>query len=92
MAYGSSQSFSNTVTIDAGSQAGIGPDMTVINNDGLLGRVLRVTRTTATVLLIIDQESNVGGRVRLQPRDRLRCMGWARWPTTSLDLSSSTTP
>ncbi len=63
VAYGSSQSFSNTVTIDAGSQSGIGPDMTVINNDGLVGRVLRVTRTTATVLLIIDKESNVGGRV-----------------------------
>jgi rod shape-determining protein MreC len=63
VAYGSSQSFSNTVTIDAGSAAGIGPDMTVINNDGLVGRVLRVTRTTATVLLIIDTESIVGGRV-----------------------------
>ncbi|WP_310525895.1 rod shape-determining protein MreC [Nocardioides sp.] len=63
VAYGSSQSFSNTVTIDAGSQAGIGADMTVINNDGLVGRVLRVTRTTATVLLIIDEESIVGGRV-----------------------------
>lgn len=63
VAYGSSQSFSSTVTIDAGSKAGIGPDMTVINNDGLVGRVLRVTRTTATVLLIVDKESNVGGRV-----------------------------
>jgi rod shape-determining protein MreC len=63
VAYGSSQSFSNTITIDAGSAAGIGPDMTVVNNDGLVGRVLRVTRTTATVLLIIDTESIVGGRV-----------------------------
>lgn len=63
VAYGSSQSFSNTITIDAGSAAGIGPDMTVVNNDGLVGRVLRVTRTTATVLLIIDTESVVGGRV-----------------------------
>jgi len=63
VAYGSTQSFSNTVTIDAGSAAGIGPDMTVVNNDGLVGRVLRVTRTTATVLLIIDTESIVGGRV-----------------------------
>lgn len=63
VAFGSSQSFSNTVTIDAGSNAGIGPDMTVVNNDGLVGRVLRVTRTTATVLLIIDTESIVGGRV-----------------------------
>lgn len=62
VAHGPSQAFSSTVTIDAGSQAGVGPDMTVINNDGLVGRVLRVTRTTATVLLIIDTESIVGGR------------------------------
>jgi rod shape-determining protein MreC len=51
------------VTIDAGSDAGIHPDLTVINNDGLVGRVLRVTRTTATVLLIVDADSVVGGRV-----------------------------
>jgi len=60
---GSSQSFSHTVTIDAGSRAGVHPDMTVPNNDGLVGRVLRVTRTTATVLLIVDTDSTVGGRV-----------------------------
>ncbi|PUA80922.1 rod shape-determining protein MreC [Nocardioides currus] len=63
VAYASSQTFSKTVTIDAGSSSGIGPDMTVVNNDGLVGRVLRVTRTTATVLLITDPESIVGGRV-----------------------------
>jgi len=60
---GPSQSFSATVTIDAGSQAGLHPDMTVLNNDGLVGRILRVTRTTATVLLIVDADSTVGGRV-----------------------------
>ncbi len=60
---GSSQSFSSTVTIDAGSDAGLHPDLTVVNNDGLVGRVLRVTRTTATVLLIVDADSVVGGRV-----------------------------
>ncbi len=63
VAYAASQSASFTVTIDAGADAGIGPDMTVVNNDGLVGRVLRVTRTTATVLLVIDSESIVGGRV-----------------------------
>lgn len=63
VAFGPSQSFSSTVTIDAGADAGLGPDMTVVNNDGLVGRILRVTRTTATVLLIIDPESIVGGRV-----------------------------
>ena len=60
---GPSQSFSHTVTIDAGSDAGISPDMTVLNNDGLVGRVLRVTSSTATVLLVIDADSTVGGRV-----------------------------
>ncbi len=63
VAVGSRQSQSFTITIDAGSTAGVGPDMTVVNNDGLVGRVLRVTRGTATVLLIIDPDSTVGGRV-----------------------------
>ena len=44
-------------------RGGAGPDMTVVNNDGLVGRVLRVTRTTATVLLVVDADSTVGGRV-----------------------------
>jgi rod shape-determining protein MreC len=61
--YDASQSFSHTVTIDAGSSAGIEPDMTVIDASGLVGRVLRVSRSTATVLLIIDSDSVVGGRV-----------------------------
>ncbi len=63
IALGPSQSFSRTVTVDAGSDDGVRPDQTVLNNDGLVGRVLRVTRTTATVLLIIDVGSVVGGRV-----------------------------
>jgi rod shape-determining protein MreC len=63
VAYGPAQSFSRTVTIDAGSNAGVSPDQTVLNDDGLVGRVLRVTPSTATVLLIVDTESVVGGRV-----------------------------
>ncbi|MFC6153518.1 rod shape-determining protein MreC [Nocardioides yefusunii] len=61
--YGAAQSFGSTVTIDAGSEAGIRPDMTVLNADGLVGRVLRATRRNATVLLIVDPESVVGGRL-----------------------------
>ena len=60
---GSAQSFSNTVTIDAGTDAGIRPDMTVLNGQGLVGRVIEVASHTATVLLIIDADSTVGGRV-----------------------------
>ncbi len=63
VAFGPRQSGSFTVTIDAGSQAGLRSDLTVLNNDGLVGRVLRVTRTSATVLLITDPDSTVGGRV-----------------------------
>jgi len=63
IAIGPAQSFSRTVTIDAGSRAGLAADMTVVNGDGLVGRVLRVTSTTATVLLAVDADSTVGGRV-----------------------------
>ncbi|MFT4265498.1 MAG: rod shape-determining protein MreC [Nocardioides sp.] len=61
--YGAAQSFERTVTIDAGSDAGVAADMTVVAAQGLVGRVLRVTRDTATVLLIADADSVVGGRV-----------------------------
>jgi len=63
IAMGPSQAFSRTVTIDAGSDDGITADETVLNNDGLVGRVLRTTTTTATVLLILDADSTVGGRI-----------------------------
>ncbi len=63
IAMGPAQSFSATVTIDAGTTSGVRPDMTVMNNDGLVGRVLRAGRGTATVLLVVDAESVVGGRL-----------------------------
>lgn len=63
IAMSSGQSFSRLVTIDAGTRAGIHPDMTVLNNDGLVGRVLSTTATTATVLLIVDADSSVGARL-----------------------------
>jgi rod shape-determining protein MreC len=63
IALGPRQSFSHTVTIDAGTSSGVNADMTVLNNDGLVGRVVRATRTTATVVLVIDADSVVGGRL-----------------------------
>lgn len=63
IAVGPAQSFSRTVTIDAGSSSGVVPDLTVINADGLVGRVIAAGRSTATVLLIIDAKSTVGGRL-----------------------------
>lgn len=63
VAMGPAQAFSRTVTIDAGTSSGVRPDQTVLNNDGLVGRVLRSDRSTATVLLVVDRESVVGGRL-----------------------------
>ena len=63
IAHGPAQSFSRTVTIDAGTSSGVHADMTVLNNRGLVGRVIRADRSTATVLLIVDRESVVGGRL-----------------------------
>ncbi len=60
---GSAQTFSRTVTVDAGREDGVVPDLTVINADGLVGRVIEAEASTATVLLIIDSESTVGGRL-----------------------------
>ena len=63
VAMGPQQSFSRTVTLDAGTSAGITPDLTVVNNDGLVGRVIRADRHTSTVLLVVDVDSVVGGRL-----------------------------
>ncbi len=63
IAIGSAQSFSRTVTIDAGTSDGVVPDLTVINADGLVGRVIEATSSSATVLLIIDSKSTTGGRL-----------------------------
>ncbi len=57
------QDFSWTVTIDAGRDDGLLADMTVINGQGLIGRILSTTKTTATVVLIVDASSAVGARV-----------------------------
>jgi rod shape-determining protein MreC len=63
IAIGAAQSFSWTVTIDAGTRDGVEPDMTVLNGDGLVGRVKTVGPSTATVLLAVDPESSVGVRL-----------------------------
>jgi rod shape-determining protein MreC len=63
IAIGSAQTFSWTVTLDAGTRDGIHPDMTVLNGDGLVGRVKTVGPTTSTVLLAVDPESSVGVRL-----------------------------
>ncbi|MCX5382448.1 rod shape-determining protein MreC [Streptomyces sp. NBC_00083] len=63
VAIGAAQGFSWTVTIDAGSNDGIQRDMTVLNGDGLVGRVTTVGPSTSTVLLANDPDFTVGTRM-----------------------------
>jgi len=60
---GAAQTFSWTVTIDAGTRDGVHPDMTVLNGDGLVGRVKTSGPSTSTVLLAVDPDSSVGVRL-----------------------------
>ncbi|WP_320773247.1 rod shape-determining protein MreC [Streptomyces sp. CRN 30] len=60
---GAAQGFSWTVTIDIGSNDGVERDMTVLNGDGLVGRVTTVGPDTATVLLANDPDFTVGTRM-----------------------------
>jgi len=60
---------SRSVYIDKGARDGIRTDMAVITADGVVGKVLRVFRSTSEVLLIDDQSSGVGAileKTRLQ--------------------------
>ena len=63
IAIGAAQGFSWTVTIDVGTNDGIKRDMTVLNGDGLVGRVTTVGPDTATVLLANDPDFTVGTRM-----------------------------
>jgi len=57
------------VTIDAGSGDGVRAGMSVLNGDGLVGRVLRAGPATCDVLLLTDPGFSVG--VRLEGTGRI---------------------
>jgi rod shape-determining protein MreC len=55
--------FEDAVEVDAGARDGVRTEMTVMNGNGLIGRVIRVSATTSTVLLISDPASAAGARL-----------------------------
>lgn len=55
--------FEWTATVDCGSRDGIKNDQTVVNADGLVGKVIEVAPFTAQVLLAVDPEFTVVGRL-----------------------------
>jgi rod shape-determining protein MreC len=60
---GSSTSFSQTLTIDAGSRSGIHTNMTVISGFGLVGVVKIAYANSAVVQLASDPSFRVGARI-----------------------------
>jgi len=55
--------FQWSVTINRGSGDGIKQDMPVVSGDGLVGHVVSVTSNTSIVLLVLDPDSFVDGRL-----------------------------
>jgi rod shape-determining protein MreC len=68
--------FEWTIQIDKGSDDGVSLDMAVVTGAGLVGRVVRMTSSAATVLLIIDPDSSVA--VRLGGTGQLAVLAGAR--------------
>jgi rod shape-determining protein MreC len=62
IAIGPAGSFDWTVVLDAGTPDGVRVDQTVISGPNLVGRVVRVSRSSTTVLLAADPGSGVGVR------------------------------
>ncbi|HVQ87687.1 MAG TPA: rod shape-determining protein MreC [Actinomycetes bacterium] len=63
IAVGAGRGYARTVLIDAGTRDGLSTDLTVLNGDGLVGRVIEVGPSTATVLLMADPTFTVGARM-----------------------------
>ncbi|HEY3314395.1 MAG TPA: rod shape-determining protein MreC [Bacillota bacterium] len=57
-------SWFSQVVIDKGRSSGLDKDMPVMTPGGLVGKLVKVTDTTSTVLLLLDPESGVGGLVQ----------------------------
>lgn len=59
---GSPSNFETTLQIDRGRDSGIVVGDAVVDGDGLVGRVIEVSKTRSTILLITDSSSGVGVR------------------------------
>lgn len=56
-----------TVEIDAGSNRGVGTELAVLSNDGLVGKIDRVDKERSTVVLLTDEKCQVAARVEGSP-------------------------
>ena len=61
--HGSASTFSQTITIDAGTADGISTDMTVMGSTGIVGVVKQTTATSSVVELMSDPNFKIGVRI-----------------------------
>lgn len=87
---GSASTFSQTITIDAGTSDGVNKDMTVIGESGLVGVVKSATATSAIVLLMSDPTFKIGVRIAgSQEVGVLSGNGTSRYTLQLLDSAGS---
>lgn len=60
---GASTSFSQTITIDAGTSSGVRQNMTVVSGEGLVGVVKESYLNSALIMLATDPDFKVGVRI-----------------------------
>lgn len=79
----------DTLLIDRGSQDGVHPHSVVVTPQGLVGQVWEVSPSTATVVLLTDQNGAVGARIqRAASRDVGICRGNYSSLVPMIDLPS----
>jgi rod shape-determining protein MreC len=61
--------FKWAMTIDKGREDGIKPDMTVVDVEGLIGKVIDADSNESTVLLLVDPQA--GARARIEDADEV---------------------
>lgn len=74
-----------TITIDKGTEDGVGPDMAVISPAGVVGRVIQPSARAANVQLLIDTDAAAGAIV-----ERSRVQGVAIGTNTGVRLDHVT--
>ena len=87
---GSASTFSQTITLDAGTGSGIRKNMTVISENGLVGVVKDATPNSSIVLLMSDPTFKIGVRVaRSQSMGVLMGEGTGSYTVELLDPAGS---
>jgi rod shape-determining protein MreC len=86
----SPSNFQNTVEINVGSRQGIAVGMAVTDGAGLIGRITKVSPSTAVVLLLTDPEFAISAQVLTTPGQEVPPTGTDTGTTTSTSTTIAT--